>query len=151
MGEFTDNFRRTWRGDRIFVPQDPRSARGPARPWNRLDGSVEGGPALHLSVEGCCENLRSKAHAEIRAILTDPAPDATHFVWRPDGAMTGGDAVQGTQNDQGVCLREAVTAGVYIVFSPESTVSPAARIHPLTDQTELVGDVTMSQNIRVRH
>ena len=65
--------------------------------------------------------------------------------------MTGGDAVQGTQNDQRVCLREAVTAAIGVVFSPESTVSPAARIQPLTDQAELVGDVTMSQNIRVRH
>ncbi|MCP4837972.1 MAG: hypothetical protein GY894_01230, partial [Planctomycetes bacterium] len=65
--------------------------------------------------------------------------------------MTGGAAVQGTQNEQGVCGREAVTAGAYIGFSPESTVSPAARIHPLTDQAEFVGDVTMSQNIRVRH
>jgi hypothetical protein len=65
--------------------------------------------------------------------------------------MTGGDAVQGTQNDQRVCLREVVTAGVHVVFPPESTLSPAARIQPLADQAELVGDVTMSQNIRVRH
>ncbi len=133
------------------MPQDPWSARGSARPWNRLEGSVEGGPALDLSSEGRCENLRSEAHAEKRAILPDPPPDAFHLICRPDGAMTGGDAVQGTQNDQRVCLREAVAAGVYIVLSPESTVSPAARIQPLTDQAKLVGDATMSQNIRVRH
>ena len=128
MREFTDNLRRTRRGDCVFVPQNPRSARGPARPRNRFDGSIEGGPALDLSAEGRCENLCSEAHAEIRAILTDPPTDAIHFVWRPDGAMTGGDAVQGTQNDQRVCLREAVTAAIGVVFSPESTVSPAARI-----------------------
>jgi len=62
------------------VPQDPWSARGPARPRNRLDGPIEGGPALDLSSEGRCENLRSEAHAEKRAILPDPPPDAIHLI-----------------------------------------------------------------------